>query len=373
MKRTFKIISVILSMSIFIICSTASGFAFDYTKYIDGFSNEIIKGYLPQILEESDDITEIDALIWIRYNESFDKSKYAPDDIAKASKEFHRPKNEAFAKTLPEDVKVTAIDNYAPVVCVTATKPQILKIAEMESVCDIWEGEKYTVYLSESGVQPHNKYFNSTMKVNGTDTSFLENEYYKVYADYYGKYFYDKFQSGSIVGQIDDNLYKSIKTVTGEQYITVILNEVQNAENTAKALDIRENDIIAVCQSYPVAMIKITSDDIDSILLHKNVAAVFDAFPAATEPDIVNEEILEETYTPSAADARKVLRYAANLEKAPDDMAEGKKFFFMSDADLDGKITASDARLALRISARLESGKTYFKGSSDFWKESYAD
>ncbi len=142
MKRTFKSISVILAMIIFIMSFTTSAFAFDDAKYVDAFSDEVIKGYLPQILEEADDDTEIDVMICIRYTESFDKSNYAPDEIAQAGKEFHFSRNEALAKTLPEDIKVTYVSYYAPVVCVTATKAQIYKIAEMDNVCDIWNCEE---------------------------------------------------------------------------------------------------------------------------------------------------------------------------------------------------------------------------------------
>lgn len=188
--------------------------------------------------------------------------------------------------------------------------------------------------------------------------------------------FYDKFKNESAIGQIDEKFYQSIKMGNGEQYITVILDEAIIAENIAKALNIREDAIVAICQSYPVAMIKIDSDAIDNILLNENVSAVYAAFPAATEPGMVTDEIMEETYSPTAADARKILRYSAKLDNAPEDMAEGKKFFFMSDADLDGRITSADARIALRISAKLESGKTYSKsnnGSDAFWQESYKE
>ena len=364
MKHTIKAIAVILLICIFVSCFMNFGFAYDQTKYDITPNDGIIMGNLPKILEASGDDDEIDILIWVKYTESFDKSKYEPDKVAEVGKEFHYPRNVAFAKTLPEDVNVTFIDNYAPVVCATATKAQIYKISEMDTVSEIWEGEKYIIYVSESDITSQNKFFNSTLTVNDVDKSFLDNEYYKVYADFYGKYFYEEFKNDSPADKIDSNLYKSIKTVTGEHYITIILDEAITAENIAKALNIREEAIVAICQSYPVAMIKIDSDAIDNILLNENVSAVYAAFPAATEPGMVTDEIMEETYSPTAADARKILRYSA------------KKFFFMSDADLDGRITSADARIALRISAKLESGKTYSKsnnGSDAFWQESYKE
>lgn len=217
------------------------------------------------------------------------------------------------------------------------------------------------------------RYYYSTLTVDGEETSFLENEYYKVYADYYGKYFYDSYTADMPAEKIDKALYESIIAQTGERYITVVMNSIgTDGADIAKTLGIAEDEVIAVCKSYPVAMLKITSDKTDGILSNENTAAVYNAFPSAVEPTAVNCSELEEIYTPSAADARRVLRYSAKLEKAPENMAEGKKFFFMSDADLDGKITSADARIALRISARLENGKTYFKNSSGcngFWEE----
>ncbi len=189
MKHTIKAISVILLIGIFVSCFMNFGFAYDQTKYDGTINDGIIMGNLPKILETSGDDDEIDILIWVKYTESFDKSKYEPDKVAEAGKEFHYPRNVAFAKTLPEDVNVTFIDNYAPVVCATATKAQIYRISEMDIVSEIWEGEKYIIYVSESDIPSQNKFFNSTLTVNDVDKSFLDNVYYKVYADFYGKYF----------------------------------------------------------------------------------------------------------------------------------------------------------------------------------------
>lgn len=371
MKRIIKVIAVILLIGILVSCFTNSGFAFDQTEYVNAFSNEVIKGLLPQILEQSYSDDEIDIMVWLKYTESFDEIKNKSENPTEAAKEFYYTRNVAFTETLPASVKVRYISAYSPIVDLTATKADIYKIAEMDTVLEIWEGEKY---LATDPNADSNHYFNSTLTVDDVEISFLENEYYKVYADFYGKYFYEKFKNKPPVNKSSGILYNSLKTGTGERYITVILNEAKTGEeNTANALGIQKEAVLAVCQSYPVAMIKIMSEDIDSILSDENVAAVYNAFPAATEPMLVNDAIMAETFAPTAADARKILRYSAKLDKAPENMAEGKKFFFMSDADLDGKITAADARIALRISAKLESGKTYYKsnGVGAFWRELY--
>ena len=50
----------------------------------------------------------------------------------------------------------------------------------------------------------------------------------------------------------------------------------------------------------------------------------------------------------TASDARLLLRYTAKLENL------GSETLKYSDANKDGKITASDARLILRVSAKLD-------------------
>lgn len=218
-------------------------------------------------------------------------------------------------------------------------------------------------------------YFYSTMEVDGKEICYLENEYYKVYADLHGKYYYDLYQNNSFAEKISSNLYLNIKNSSEKQYITAIFRTMQaNVTDTAKMVGLQENDIVTVCPSYPVAMIKIGAENIEAFLLNENVMAVYDAFSTLTENVLMTDEVFYEIYAPTAADARKILRYSAKLDSAPENAAEGKKFFFMSDTDLDGKITAVDARIALRISAKLEKGKTYAKsngGQSGIWYEPY--
>ena len=118
----------------------------------------------------------------------------------------------------------------------------------------------------------------------------------------------------------------------------------------------------------------VNPSEVDSIVNNENVKAVYEAFPYATRPSKVTPVEMNETYKPTALDARKVLRYSANLISAPEDMAEGKEFFFKNDVDFDGKLTAKDARFVLRMSAKLEKNNTFSKadnGSGIFWKESY--
>ena len=229
--------------------------------------------------------------------------------------------------------------------------------------------------LSIFGLAYNKTYFTSTLTVNGEETDFTENEYYRAYADFFGKYFYDKFASKAPGNKIDEQLYNNIKNREGSAYITVVLKNTNDSidyGSVAAMLKLNETDVIAVCKSYPIAMVKIAPDAVDALIANEKTAAIYNAFPSAAEPELVNDAIIEEIFTPTAADARKILRYSAKLDKAPEDIAKGKRFFFMSDTNLDGKITAGDARTALRISAKLEKGKTYYNNSNGcgtFWQD----
>ena len=374
MKRIIMLVSLCLTVILALNCIIASGFSLDSSKYVDLLSNEKIVGYLPQILEQADEKTEIDAEVWIIYNETFDRSQYSNDKLAEASYSFHSTRNEEFAKTLPEGAVATKIGSYAPVVSIKATKAQILEIAKMDNVANICEGESYSSMTNEAELLPQNSFFNSTMLVNGKTVSFLDNEYYRAYADFYGKFFVEKLKNEAEGFRIDDLLYKKILLTSGEKYVTLVLKELGTDDYIAKDLNLDKSAVVAVSKSYPVAMVKLTSEIIDDILESSKVLAVYDAFPSATEPEVVNDAILSITYAPSVADARRILRYAAKLDNAPSDISMGKQFFFTCDADLDGEITVADARAALRIAAKLDKGNTYYKsnnGVGQFWVEAY--
>lgn len=68
----------------------------------------------------------------------------------------------------------------------------------------------------------------------------------------------------------------------------------------------------------------------------------------------------------SAADARKVLRYSAGLEKIE---KEPKRFFYCADMNFDGEITSADARLILRTAAGLEKEYEITFGYSSGWAD----
>lgn len=206
------------------------------------------------------------------------------------------------------------------------------------------------------------------LTVDGENVSYLESEYYKAYADKFGSHFVklaEKTDGAKISSEFRDNISK---WETG--YITVVFNSF-----TDEVQKKYEGFIIAPCKSVPASMLKIKPSDLDAILNDENVKAVFPSFASASDDgsDRVTTDEFSFNYAPTASDARKILRYTAKLDSAPENMAEGKKFFILSDTDLDMKITAKDARTALRISAKLETGKKYEKphNALAFWEDKF--
>ena len=195
------------------------------------------------------------------------------------------------------------------------------------------------------------------LTVDGENVSYLESEYYKAYADKFGSHFVklaEKTDGAKISSECRDKMFNSFTDEVQKKY---------------------EGFIIAPCKSVPASMLKIKPSDLDAILNDEKVKAVFPSFASASDDgsDRVTTDEFSFNYAPTASDARKILRYTAKLDSAPENMAEGKKFFILSDTDLDMKITAKDARTALRISAKLETGKKYEKphNALAFWEDKF--
>lgn len=225
------------------------------------------------------------------------------------------------------------------------------------------------------------------------DNCFIHNEYYKHFADYYFEEQYKFFEEAYpywtgektetwqliskkefITDSMDNNKTFGSDLSQDEfrnhiYYMTVIFNydgEPDAGKNKGFADNLSEGmEVLYIGNTTPCAVVAIRggTDDFTNIVENENVEFFFIAFKQ-TENLTLNLTIFEETYTPDSAHARRVLRYAAGLEKVPEDRAEAKEFFFMSDTDYDGKITASDARTALRIAAKLETGHTFYNCDS---------
>lgn len=228
---------------------------------------------------------------------------------------------------------------------------------------------------------------------NETGHCFIRNEFYSHFADYYFEEQYkfykeaypywtgEKTETWQFISKkefITDSQGNN-KTFGSDlsldefnnhiYYMTVIFNyegEPDAARNKEFAVNLSEGmEVLYIGTTTRCAVVALRGGtaDFTNIVNNKNVEFFFLAF-TCTENLVVNLAVFEETYTPDSAHARRVLRYAAGLEKAPEDRAKAKEFFFMSDTDYDGKITAADARTALRIAAKLETGHTLVNSDS---------
>lgn len=242
-------------------------------------------------------------------------------------------------------------------------------------LCAVVFGGCILSFAADAGGQEAPNWLTATLLVNGVETSFVRNEYYQAYANDFGAYYYDAYQSEPPAEKIDADFYESIQSDPSQRYMTVIMTrQAADAAAAAAALALPEEDILAFCDQVPVVMIYLADGDIDALLASEAVAAVELSFPAVTsQTDVVTDDILDITYAPTTADARKILRYAVDLEEPPEDIGLGKRFFVLSDTDLDGRLTTDDARTALRIAVGLEQGNTYYRsdGASMFWSDGY--
>lgn len=225
------------------------------------------------------------------------------------------------------------------------------------------------------------------------DNCFIRNEFYSHFADYYFEEQYNYYKSAYPywTGELPEDWWLAQKKefITDSQgnnktfgsdlsqdefrnhifYMTVIFNydgKPDAAKNKEFADNLSEGmEVLYIGNTTPCAVVAIRGGtaDFTNIVENENVEFFFISFKR-TEILTVNLTIFEETYTPDSAHARRVLRYAAGLEKVPEDRAKAKEFFFMSDTDYDGKITAADARTALRIAAKLETGHTFYNCDS---------
>lgn len=225
-----------------------------------------------------------------------------------------------------------------------------------------------------------------------SDYCFIRNEYYEHFADYYFEKQYDFYKEAYDywTGEKTDIWFARQTEFTQDSkgnnktfaydetpdkmnghiyYQTVIFNydgEPDAEKNMALAEALSEGmEVLYVGTTTPCAVVAIRggTNDFTNVVENENVEFFFIAF-SDSDVTFVNLSIFEETYSPNASHARRILRYSAGLEKVPENPSEAKEFLFMSDTDFDGKLTSSDARTALRISAGLEKGYTFYNSDS---------
>lgn len=229
--------------------------------------------------------------------------------------------------------------------------------------------------------------------IDGAMTCIIRNEYFRIYADNYFEGQFDEYNSsieswnndyipwyGTV--EMERNSDSQVRTVKsfaekirkneGIWYCTVIFDydpEFSSATNYALASSLADEiEVLYTGESTPCAVVGIrgATNDIDKIIENDNVLFVEAAF-SHVNMYAYTCDIIDVQYKPTAADARKILRYSAGLEGLSESESEAKKFLILSDTDLDGKITAADARTALRIAAGLEDGHHYFHYTGSAW------
>ncbi len=255
----------------------------------------------------------------------------------------------------------------------------------------------------------------STVEINGKQENIIKNEYfekygeklfeqsYKEYCETVSKYksidlskisFEDelisadevfvesiyKFFDGFEMKKIGKQLYNEMTTSYDEYYLSVYFayDEDFSAEKNDRLLKTVENlnEVLYVGETTPCAVVSVTGKNIDSLIANENVEFVNYAFTAiSNEYTSYIPENGNRTFNPTAADARKILRYAAGLYDFSDvkNQSEIKEFYILSDTDLNGKITAKDARTVLRIAAKLEKGNSYKVNTESFWDCDFFD
>lgn len=252
---------------------------------------------------------------------------------------------------------------------------------------------------AEETVTTHSAYGTYLTVIDKGTYCFMENEYYSLFVDEYlepqfdfykeaydywtgEKVDYFVYQQKEFI-QSSDGVNKTFAYETTPDkmdghiyYQTVIFNyegEPDADRNMTLAESLSEGmDVLYVGTTTPCAVVKMRggTSDFLNILENKNVEFFMTAF-VCSDWNNVNLAIFEEAFAPTAADARKILRYSAGLDNAPENISEAKKFLLLSDTDYDGKLTAADARKAIRIAAGLEKGHEFWFNSSgcgDWWQ-----
>lgn len=230
--------------------------------------------------------------------------------------------------------------------------------------------------------------WSSSITVDGKNVSFINNDFYKNHHDdlfekYYEGYSYcrnAKNPENYIIApgeKIEEALLNSMLNGDDTFYLSVFMN-YQGDVSAEKNKSVLENtqgikSVLYVGNTTPCAVISVDGgNDIEEILKNEKIDCVTLCFSYFSKTISVTTDIGNIRSEPTAADARAVLRYSAGLGAPEKECLEDyKKFYYLSDTDLNGVINAKDARTVLRIAAKLEEGKYYeVNGSNtgDFWR-----
>lgn len=218
--------------------------------------------------------------------------------------------------------------------------------------------------------------WSSSMTVDGENVAFINNDFYKNHYDDLFEIYYKRYCECRNAENPDDydiapdekingNLHNRILNSDDTFYLSVYMNyqDTVSAENNNSILDNTQGikSVLYVGNTTPCAVISVEGGtDIDEILKNEEIDCVTLCFSDFAKSGVFTDDEGHIRFKPTAADARLVLRYAAGLGTPEKEyLSDYKKFFYLSDTDLNGVINAKDARTVLRIAAGLEEGKYY--------------
>lgn len=240
--------------------------------------------------------------------------------------------------------------------------------------------------------------FAGMVTVNGESRSYIKNDYFKLnynrlferaFNDYNnvkkdGITVYKDYGNGlsgvetvtfDSLGKIDDNFLSEIKSSDDTYYLSVFLNYNENfsaEKNRQLLLSIEEvSELVYVGDTTPCVVIAVNGDNIDKIVECENIEYISYSFRSVMTGNdyyaVVDNG--NRTFKPNASQARKILRYAAGLYELEDctELSQMKEFLLMSDINFDGKITAYDARCALRIAVGIDEPIEFTHFTNEFW------
>lgn len=212
----------------------------------------------------------------------------------------------------------------------------------------------------ERMIDPVGGQFSFMPDVDGEPVNMIENDYYKLYANDIFAHEYatlsginpEYFQS-ELLGALTEGTYA---------YFSLIFTEADAAADYAAYnteilhRHFSDDEILYVADSVPMAVVRLSADKVSDVYTDKSVAWILNAF-FGTNPivdaitgSIQMGDVLAADGKVTASDARQLLRMTAGLEEIP----RSKTIWFGCDMNFDGHLTPADARIILRTAAGLE-------------------
>lgn len=212
----------------------------------------------------------------------------------------------------------------------------------------------------ERMIAPVGSQFTFMPDVGGEPVNMIANDYYRLYAN-------DIFahEYATLAGINPDYFESELLSALTEgtyAYVSLIFTEAEaDADYAAYNAEIlhrhfSNDEILYVADSVPMAVVRLSADKVPDVYTDESVAWILNAF-FGTNPvvDAITGnfqmgDVLAADGKVTASDARELLRMTAGLEEIP----RSKTVWFGCDMNFDGQLTPADARIILRTAAGLE-------------------